>query len=100
METQPAKYRSVWKKFGQQEEEDIIAVFLMQQKGFGSESKWAPYLNVIPKSLILPHMFTTQELQAIEDDNVAMEAKNRRKLMKKRYNNLKSRIDELFIGTK
>ena len=71
----------------------------MQQMALKNKSKWFPYLNILPKSLILPHMFTKEEFIMIQDDQIALIAKKRHKRMKKRYNSLKKRIQQLFEGT-
>lgn len=94
---QPVKYRTTWKLFENHEEEDLINVFLMQQMGLGNQSTWGPYLDILPTSLVLPHMFSKDELKMIEDDMVASLAKKRRKKMKKRYKALKDRIDKVFV---
>jgi histone-lysine N-methyltransferase SETD3 len=93
---QPAKYRTVWKQFEPNEEEDLIAIFLMQQKSLGERSDWAPYIDVVPKNLILPYMFDEEELPLIQDKLIIAKAQTRRKELKKRFNMVKERINALL----
>ena len=44
----------------------MFALFLIRERALGDESKWAPYIRVLPRHLPLPLFYTNGELKALQ----------------------------------
>jgi hypothetical protein len=94
---QALKFRNIWSTFSESEEEEMVSFFLMQQMALGKDSVWFPYLQALPETLPLPHTRTDKELLALQVPSVISQAKERRESMRREYNDLKHKINAIFI---
>jgi histone-lysine N-methyltransferase SETD3 len=83
------------------DESDLIALFVLRELALGEKSKWAPYLNVLPKDVSLPCFFTDTELAALQDPQEAAKARETKKKYYDQYQSLKetSVLEKVFSGT-
>jgi histone-lysine N-methyltransferase SETD3 len=83
------------------DESDLVALFVLRELAMGKESKWAPYLSVLPKDVALPCFFTDTELAALQDPHEAHKARETKNNYKNQFDNLKktSVVDKVFSGT-
>ena len=47
-------------------EDDMFALFLVRERALAADSKWAPYIRVLPRHLPLPLFYSNTELKALQ----------------------------------
>ncbi|CAD7704284.1 unnamed protein product [Ostreobium quekettii] len=55
---------------GQIDEHDVLAIFLMVQKLLGSDSEWAPWLQLLPDTPQVPLYFSEREWQELRGTTI------------------------------
>lgn len=77
------------------DDEDLVALALMRERALGSGSRWAPYLEVLPRAVPQTASFNDAELDAVQDASVASAAKLRKKEIAARYSRLQDVLSAL-----
>ncbi|KAF0713411.1 Aste57867_4348 [Aphanomyces stellatus] len=54
-------------------DDDLLAAFLVLERSKGTESAWAPYLNILPESIPSPMSFTDDEILELQIDDLMEE---------------------------
>ena len=78
------------------DDEDLVALFILREKAKGSNSRFEPYLSVLPKRVPLTMFFSDSELKALQSPKRVSEAKKRERQLKKRFKNVQPQLGALF----
>ena len=77
-------------------DEDLVALFILRELAKGSDSRFEPYLAVLPKRVPLTMFFSDAELKALQNPRRTSEAKRRARQLKNRFKQLGKQVKALF----
>merc|ERR550514_1054706 len=81
---------------------DVVAMLMMREMAMGKDSKWAPYLKVLPAQVSLPFFFSETELAALQHPGEVAKSRQTRAKYEAAYNMLKKSgaLEKVMAGTK
>jgi hypothetical protein len=82
-------YERVHAQFGDHE---VVELALLRESSLGPQSRWYPYLRMLPAHVPLPSSFTAGELQALQDGFAVRYAAERQRELRAQYAKLRDRI--------
>ena len=59
-------------------DETLVALMLMRERSLGKESRFAPFINILPTAVPVPFIFTDAELSEFHDEGFVQKARSTR----------------------